>query len=122
MAEGNQACNCDRYTYYHIKEPGCGFSSLGMTAPPPIKQVLEERGKNYGNFTTQAVISCDIKIALFAKNLIMEPYQREALEMIAHKLSRIVNGDPNYIDSWVDIAGYATLVVDRLKKDKNDGY
>lgn len=38
----------------------------------------------------------------------------EALEMIAHKIGRILNGDPGYADSWVDIAGYAQLVADRL--------
>ena len=41
--------------------------------------------------------------------------QQEALEMIAHKLGRIANGDPDYADSWVDIAGYAKLVADRLE-------
>ena len=41
--------------------------------------------------------------------------QREALEMIAHKIGRILNGDPDYDDSWVDIAGYAQLVADRLR-------
>ena len=40
---------------------------------------------------------------------------REALEMIAHKIGRILNGDPNYADSWIDIAGYAKLVADRLE-------
>lgn len=40
--------------------------------------------------------------------------QKEALEMIAHKVGRILNGDPNYDDSWIDIAGYATLVAKRL--------
>jgi hypothetical protein len=44
------------------------------------------------------------------------PDQREALEMIAHKIARIVNGDPNYADSWLDIAGYAQLVADRLNE------
>ena len=34
--------------------------------------------------------------------------------MIAHKLGRIVNGDPYYADSYIDIAGYAKLVGDRL--------
>jgi hypothetical protein len=34
--------------------------------------------------------------------------------MILHKIARIVNGDPNWSDSWRDIAGYATLVADRL--------
>ena len=44
----------------------------------------------------------------------LSPDQREALEMIAHKIARILNGDPDYADSWHDIAGYAQLVADRL--------
>ena len=36
--------------------------------------------------------------------------------MIFHKLARIANGDPTYIDSWTDIAGYAQLVVDDLNE------
>jgi hypothetical protein len=40
--------------------------------------------------------------------------QMEALEMIVHKIGRIVNGDPDYFDSWIDVAGYAQLVADRL--------
>jgi hypothetical protein len=48
----------------------------------------------------------------------MNASQREACEMIAHKLGRIVNGDPNYADSWVDIAGYAQLVVNELESVK----
>ena len=41
--------------------------------------------------------------------------QIEALDMIASKIARVVNGNPNHIDSWIDIAGYATLVADRLQ-------
>jgi hypothetical protein len=41
--------------------------------------------------------------------------QAEALDMIFHKIGRILNGDPNYADSWIDIAGYAKLVADRLE-------
>lgn len=44
--------------------------------------------------------------------------KQEALEMIAHKIGRILNGDPNYKDSWTDIAGYAQLVADTLKDEK----
>jgi hypothetical protein len=40
--------------------------------------------------------------------------QRAALAMIAHEIARIMHGDPNYADSWVDIAGYAIPVADRL--------
>ena len=49
----------------------------------------------------------------------MDDDQREALEMIAHKIARILNGDPNYADNWIDIAGYATLVANRLEKEDN---
>lgn len=45
--------------------------------------------------------------------------QRESLAMIAHKISRIMCGDPNYDDSWVDIAGYAQNVVNRLREEQD---
>jgi len=43
------------------------------------------------------------------------PDQEEALSLICTKIARIVNGDPNHIDSWRDVAGYAQLVADRLE-------
>ena len=36
--------------------------------------------------------------------------QREGLEMVQHKIARMLNGDPTYLDNIVDINGYATLV------------
>jgi hypothetical protein len=36
--------------------------------------------------------------------------------MIQHKISRILNGNPNHIDSWADIAGYAHIVAIRIPK------
>ena len=45
----------------------------------------------------------------------LKSYQRESLDMIVHKIARILNGDPNHVDSWHDIAGYATLVELELK-------
>jgi hypothetical protein len=49
----------------------------------------------------------------------LQPDQQEALEMIAHKVGRILNGDPNYHDSWHDIVGYTKLVADRLATGKS---
>jgi len=40
--------------------------------------------------------------------------QAESLDMIIHKIGRIVNGNPDVVDHWLDIAGYAQLVADRL--------
>lgn len=84
-----------------------------MTA---ISDTLEERGKRYGNYLKQTEISARIKFAMrespgYERLL---PDQEDALEMIAVKISRILNGDPDYSDNWHDIAGYATLVADRL--------
>lgn len=84
-----------------------------------VAQVLTERGSRYGKFKDHAVVTQTIKGVIKAhmgpKWDDMDDDQREAVEMICHKLGRIANGDPNYADSWVDIAGYAKLVSDRLE-------
>ena len=76
-----------------------------------ILEVLAERESTYGSFVTHSEISQALKYVLFSVKKREEfcPHKVEALEMICHKLARIVNGDSDYKDSWVDIAGYATL-------------
>jgi hypothetical protein len=82
-----------------------------------VDSILDERGSRYGSFKGHAEISQAIKSVMFnsRQDLELAADQREALEMIAHKIARIINGDPDYADSWVDIAGYAKLVADRLE-------
>jgi hypothetical protein len=77
-----------------------------------INKTLEERGKNYGDFNTHAEITQAIKNYMHegAGWEMATDSQKEALDMIAHKMGRIVNGDPSYVDSWTDIIGYARLV------------
>jgi len=81
-----------------------------------IDTILNERGVKYGLFKNHAVISQQLKTVM-RENMsrLMEADQLEALDMIAHKIARILNGDPDYADSWVDIAGYAQLVANRLQ-------
>ena len=84
-----------------------------------ISATLRERNQRYGSFEGHALVTCNIKRAMqlspnWSK---LTDDQREALDMIAHKIGRILNGDPNYADSWHDIAGYAKLVEDRLNRD-----
>jgi hypothetical protein len=88
-----------------------------MTQTTDIQSTLAERGKRYGIFRKHANVSQGLKKVLFdcRHKTSMADDQVEALEMMCHKLARIVNGDPNYADSWIDIAGYATLVADRLQ-------
>jgi hypothetical protein len=82
-----------------------------------ITTTLTERGNRYGKFTGHAKVTQDLKdiIRRHTHGKPLADDQREALEMICHKIGRIVNGDPDYADSWIDIAGYATLVADRLE-------
>ena len=81
-------------------------------------EILAEREKRYGYFRGHAGISQGMKRVMMNATgwPRMSDDKREALEMILHKIARIVNGDPEYIDSWKDIAGFATLVVRNLEK------
>jgi len=87
-----------------------------------INNILDERGNRYGDFASNATTTQLIKQAINLGDTAdkLAFYQRESLEMIAHKISRIVNGDANYMDSWVDIVGYAQLVIDKLQHDKDE--
>jgi hypothetical protein len=81
-----------------------------------VDKTLAERGGRYGSFDGHAAVTQRIKLAYeTGKNWGTLPDDmKEALEMIAHKIGRVLNGDPNYADSWHDICGYAKLVEDRL--------
>ena len=84
-----------------------------------VNEMLAEREDRYGAFENHAARSQALKETLIGGASSwshMKPFQRESIEMIAHKLARIMNGDPNYIDNWTDIAGYAQLVVDILEQ------
>jgi hypothetical protein len=87
-----------------------------------LKEMLTERGNRYGPFTGHAFVSQSLKAVALAhlreRNMALAADQQEALEMIFHKIGRIINGDPDYADSWIDIAGYAKLVADRLNKEE----
>lgn len=90
-----------------------------------VKEILTERGTKYGNYLNQTMITARIQDAYKehdsgTKFYSMKTDQQDALEMIAVKISRILNGDPDYSDNWHDIAGYATLVADRLDGNERE--
>lgn len=88
-----------------------------------VEEILKERGNTYGDFKKQAKISQALKKILTdttTNSMWFEPFMSEALEMIMHKIARILNGDPSYQDSWDDIAGYATLVSKELSNKNKD--
>ena len=89
------------------------------TKPNDVDAILDSRAKDYGKFIEGAEIMQMLK--RLVHNYIEDrgtPLafdQREAIDMIIHKMGRIINGNPDKVDHWVDIAGYATLVAERLE-------
>lgn len=83
-----------------------------------IEQTLAERQDRYGEFADHARISQNLSAVMHAAPRWdgLSAAQKEALEMVQHKVARILNGDPDYADNWHDIAGYATLVENTLKE------
>lgn len=85
-----------------------------------IDAILAERNSRYGDFRDQARFAQELKHPAHSSSGWdrMTDYQREGLDMILHKIARALSGDPSYLDTWVDIEGYAKLVVDRMKQDE----
>jgi hypothetical protein len=83
-----------------------------------ITALLAERGSTHGEFTEHARATQSILRVLMAERRWegLSDIQREALHMFAHKMGRIVTGNPDHLDHWDDIAGYARLVSDRLRR------
>jgi hypothetical protein len=86
-----------------------------------VYQMLAGRESNNGDYATGARITNSIVRSMSSggKNWFdMPDYMLLAMQMIALKQARIVNGSHTHIDSWRDIAGYAMLVVDELEKQR----
>lgn len=83
---------------------------------PAIEDILQERGARYGAFIDNATVAQELKAALRAGVCwhALSPDMKEALDMLMSKASRIVTGDPHYLDNWQDIVGYTHLVINAL--------
>lgn len=95
------------------------FETPVIPAPTSVDGVLDARAADYGKFADGARLMQGIKRLIAehanAQGKTFADDQWEALEMIVHKIGRIVNGNPDKVDHWTDIAGYAKLVADRLE-------
>lgn len=81
-----------------------------------VNAILQQRGARYGDFRDHALVAQSIKRAYSASPNYRDlpDMHRQALEVIADKIARILTGDYNYDDNWIDIQGYARLVQERL--------
>ena len=92
-------------------------SSIGMD----VNTTLASRQKTHGCFIENGLIMQDLKerMVVSVNWPTLHAYQKEALQMIQHKIGRILSGNPDEPDHWHDIAGYATLVKNILKTGKS---
>lgn len=124
--------DCSEYKYYKVNEflQTWGDSAVIWRRKDSkvidkkedgIKETLNERNKKYGSFEDVAMMTQDF-IEVMKKHGFdgMPKPHKEAMHMICSKMARLVNGDCNHIDSWHDIAGYATLVEEILKTENGD--
>jgi hypothetical protein len=80
-----------------------------------VDHILNDRHQAYGYFMDVAAVATALRAVIRDRRPDLLPDQEEALNMICVKIARIVNGDPNHLDSWRDICGYSQLVIDRLE-------
>ena len=76
-----------------------------------VNEILEERKGTHGSFEDNASFMQPAKeLMRQSRNWnSLSNTQKEALEMIIHKIGRIVSGNANHKDHWDDIGGYAEL-------------
>lgn len=85
-----------------------------------IETILAERGATYGEYAEGSDLAMRLLAVVHsgAKYEEMNHGQQYAMFMFCAKMARLLNGDPDHVDSWSDIAGYATLVLETLKGDE----
>jgi len=83
-----------------------------------VEKTLEARGSTHGDFKHTSKVCQALSDAMRDSPnwQMLAPWQRESLEMIQHKVARILSGDPLFIDSVRDIIGYAKLMQDIIEQ------
>jgi hypothetical protein len=86
-----------------------------------LNEVLNQREEAYGSFECVARVSQELKGVMY-ESLVSdkEPEEYEALEMILHKIARIICSKYVLLDEYRDIAGYAMLVLNSLENQGLD--
>lgn len=76
-----------------------------------VDEILSDRGSKYGSFKTHAEITQALKAVMRATPNWegLPAHHKESLEMTAHKIGRMLNGDPSYDDNFKDVNGYNEL-------------
>ena len=97
---------------------------VGTEPPPPpppsdpVAATLAQRGQVHGDYSENARITQELKDVIRESQgyHYLAPDQKQTLEVICDKMSRILSGNPNFDDHWHDIQGYAKLSESRAKR------
>jgi hypothetical protein len=98
-----------------VEDEVMDHDALTAASAPDLGSVLAVRRTTHGEYSEHARIAQRLKTIMrnTANYPSMNEYEAETLDMIAHKIGRILAGDPHYHDHWLDIAGYASLTANR---------
>lgn len=92
------------------------YAEIEEVRQQTIESTLSQRQSQYGCYEDVAHVTQQILSALRIGNYDKLPApMKESLHMIASKMARIVNGDPEYLDNWHDIGGYSKLIEKLIK-------
>lgn len=96
-----------------------------VSEPAPVSDidtVLADRGSRYGTFESNARVAQNLKEVMRSGSSWsrLTLAQKEGLDMIQHKVARMVNGDPTYLDNIVDILGYGTLIRSSMESSRGE--
>ena len=97
-----------------VKHTGAGNSVS-------IVDVLKQREATHGAFAPKATTIQVLKNIMRGTERWRDLSfaQQESLDMIMTKVGRILHGNPNEPDHWLDIIGYTKLISDELKNPLN---
>ena len=82
-----------------------------------IDDILKQRQSTHGDYPSVAAVAMEI-IGLIDMSQLGNAVLEYSLHQIANKIARILRGDAEHQDHWVDIQGYAKLA-QRYLEEKN---
>jgi hypothetical protein len=90
----------------------------GAGNPISIVDVLKQREATHGDFSTKATTIQVLKNIMRGTERWRDLSfaQQESLDMIMTKVGRILHGNPNEPDHWLDIMGYTKLISDDIEE------
>ena len=110
-AEKNSAMSARPQTSM-VPTPGVDYTAAPVSAhaaAATAKQLTDTRHGTHGDWKVQSAITRQIKSVIANHDDRLTASRREALDMIAVKMGRIMAGDASFPDHWDDIMGYAKL-------------